>query len=152
MQNIPNLLQQLIDNRICFEKILFWRAWIGQPITELTKATDDRKRRPGAALQPSASLKGYKTPVVVVVLLLLLLLCCCSDSRVCVIGYNPNPNSVIIISFLFILASRQESREKMAERVFSFVCLYNSVAWFLCNNTGELQGGFGNSFWTVYRL
>jgi hypothetical protein len=44
MQNIPNLLQQLIENRICFEKILLWRAWIGQPTTELTKATDDRKQ------------------------------------------------------------------------------------------------------------
>jgi hypothetical protein len=73
MQNIPNLLQQLIENHICFEKILFWRAWIGQPTTELTKATDDRKRRPGAAWQPSASLKGYNTTVVVVVVVVLLL-------------------------------------------------------------------------------
>jgi hypothetical protein len=40
----------------------------------------------------------------------------------------------------------------MAEREFSFVCLYNSVAWFLYNNTGELQGGFGDSFWTVETL
>ncbi|KAH9536770.1 hypothetical protein CY35_16G017300 [Sphagnum magellanicum] len=109
MQNIPNLLQQLIENRICFEKILFWRAWIGQPTTELTKATDDRKRRAGAASQPSASLKGYKTPVVVVVLLLLL--CCCSDSRVCVIGYNPNPNSVIIISIFFFCFPTRMKRE-----------------------------------------
>ncbi len=116
MQNIPSLLQQLIDNRICFEKILFWRAWIGRPTTELTKATDDRKRRPGAASQPSASLKGYKTPVVVVVL------CYCSDSRG-VIGYNPNPNSVIIIP-CFFLGLPDKNEERRWQKGSLVLCAY----------------------------